>query len=148
MADGRRPEGPLRQRLWWALDLDPADPGAPQAIKAQVVSPGFAPAGLARLAPVVESLAAEGDPEAIALLRPHAEALAGSVAGVARALALEAPSVAGLGGAITHLNSFREQFAQALARRLPAARLQAAGGDAVSGALAIARELLQATSGS
>jgi len=147
MADGRRPQSALRQRLWQALDLDPADPGAPQAIKARVVSPGFVPAGLARLAPLVEQAAAAGDGEAQVILRRHGEALAASVAGVVAALALEAPPVAALGGAITHLRCFREQFAASLAERLPAARLQDPSGDAVSGALAIARELLPTQSG-
>lgn len=147
MADGRRPQSALRQRLWQALDLDPADPGAPQAIKARVVSPGFVPAGLARLAPLVEQAAVAGDGEAQVILRRHGEALAASVAGVAAALALEAPPVAALGGAITHLRCFREQFAASLGERLPAARLQDPSGDAVSGALAIARQLLPTQSG-
>lgn len=143
MADGRRPEGPLRELLWCALDLDPADPAAPQAIKARAVAAGFVPAGLARLAPLVEQAAAAGDGEALAVLRRHGEALAVSVAGVAAALVLDAPPVAALGGAITHLPLFRSQFRQALAQRLPAAVLGEPAGDALSGALAIARELME-----
>ena len=143
MADGRLADGPLRRQLWRALQLDPDDPSAPQAIKARVVSPGFLPAGLAQLAPEVERLAAAGDAEAGAILNRNAEALAASVAAVAQALALVAPPVAALGGAISHLSGFRELFRQALAGRLPAAQLMAAAGDAASGALAIARELVE-----
>jgi N-acetylglucosamine kinase-like BadF-type ATPase len=76
----------------------------------------------------------------VAILGRHGEALAASVAGVAGALALDAPPVAALGGAITHLPVFRDQFRQALAQRLPAAVLREPAGDALSGALAIAAE--------
>jgi glucosamine kinase len=143
MADGRRPEGSLLPRLWRALELDPADPGAPQAIKARVVSAGFVPAGLAALAPPVEEAAAAGDGDALTILRRHGEALAESVAAVARALDLVAPPVAALGGAINHLPVFRQQFELALAERLPGACLGAPAGDAAWGALAIARELAE-----
>jgi len=144
MADGRLADGALRRQLWRALDLDPADPLAPQAIKAMVVQPGFMPAGLARLAPVVEALAAAGDPQASAILGSHAEALADSVAGVAAALALEAPPVAALGGAISHLPTFRLLFDRAVAERLPRSSRVLPAGDAASGALALARQQLQA----
>lgn len=142
MADGRLPKTPLHRRIWQALELDPEDPEAPQAIKARVVQPGFVPAGLAALAPVLEALAAEGDAEATGLLHRHAEALVDSVSGVAQALQLQAPPVAALGGAITHLHIFRSLFRGVLLRCHPEARLQAPAGDAASGALAIARELL------
>lgn len=142
MADGRLPKTALHRRIWQALELDPEDPEAPQAIKARVVQPGFVPAGLAALAPVLEALAAEGDAEATGLLHRHAEALVDSVSGVAQALQLQAPPVAALGGAITHLHIFRSLFRGVLLRCHPEARLQAPAGDAASGALAIARELL------
>jgi hypothetical protein len=60
MADGRHPDGPLRQALWQALGLKPEDPQSPQLIKARVVQPTFGPAGFAALAPVVEQLSAVG----------------------------------------------------------------------------------------
>jgi len=142
MADGRLPDGRLRQALWRALALDPADPEAPQAIKALVVRTGFSPSGVAQLAPVVEALAQEADPQAVAILRRHAEALVLSVAGVARALQLSAPPVATLGGAILHLRCFRALFGAALQQALPHAGLVPAAGDAASGALALAREQL------
>ena len=142
MADGRLPKTPLHRRIWQALELDPEDPEAPQAIKARVVQPGFVPAGLAALAPVMAALAAEGDAEATGLLHRHAEALVDSVSGVAQALQMQAPPVAALGGAITHLHIFRSLFRGVLLRCHPEARLQAPAGDAASDALAIARELL------
>ena len=111
------------------------------------MQPGFVPAGLARLAPVVESLAAAGDPQAMAILRRHAEALALSVVGVARALQLEAPPVAALGGAILHLPTFQILFREAVAAQLPQAALLPPAGDAASGALAIARERLAREAG-
>ena len=142
MADGRRGKGALWPHLWRALELDPADPLAPQAIKARVVSAGFMPAGLAALAPVVEHLAAGGDRQAGAILERNAAALATSVAGVARALGLEAPAVAALGGAIGHLATFQARFGAALRRQLPRAELVQPAGDAACGALAIARDRL------
>ena len=147
MADGRLGEGPLRQALWQALDLDldPDAPQAAQAIKALVVRADFGPAGFARLAPVVEAMAGTGDPEAQAILRRNGAALAASVAGVARALELDAPAVAALGGAITHLEGLRQAFREALNRQLPGAWLQEPAGDACSGALAMAKELVGRT---
>jgi phenylacetic acid degradation operon negative regulatory protein len=142
MADGRLREGPLRPALWRALELDPADPLAPQAIKALVVRAGFTPAGLAGLAPVVEALASQGDPQAEAILRRHAEALVSSVVGVAEALRLSGPPVATLGGAIRQLRCFEGLFREALHQALPAASLVTPAGDAVSGALSLARERL------
>lgn len=141
MADGRRPEGPLLGALWQALALDPADPTAPQRLKALVVDPVFGPAGFARLAPVVEELAGGGDPDARTILRHSAEALAEMVAGVAAALGLEAPPVCPRGGAIEHLKEFRQAFRTALAAAVPRSRIVAPQGDACDGALAWAREL-------
>ena len=141
MSDGRLPRTPLQQRIWQALGLDPDDPEAPQAIKARVVQPGFAPAGLAALAPEVEAMACEGDPGARDVLQRHALALVDSVSAVARALQLEAPPLATLGGAITHLPTFRSLFLDELQGCLPGVVPQPPAGDASSGALAIAREL-------
>lgn len=141
MADGREPITPLLAALWGALALDPADPLAPQAIKARVVDPAFGPAGFARLAPPLQELASAGDPQASAIFNHHGEALAEAVAAVARALALEAPPVCGLGGALTHLAMLQHAFQQALARRCPGAQLVAPAGDACDGALALARDL-------
>lgn len=141
MADGREPITPLLAALWGALGLDPADPQAPQAIKARVVDPSFGPAGFARLAPPLQEQASAGDPQAAAILRRNGEALAEAVAAVARALALEAPPVCGLGGALTHLATLQEGFRESLARRCPGAQLVAPAGDACDGALALARDL-------
>jgi N-acetylglucosamine kinase-like BadF-type ATPase len=141
MADGREPRTPLLAALWGALGLDPADPLAPQAIKARVVDPSFGPAGFARLAPPLQELAAAGDPQAAAILSRHGEALAEAVAAVARALGLAEPPVCGLGGALTHLAGLQNGFREALARRCPGARLVPPAGDACAGALALAREL-------
>ncbi|MCS5697961.1 N-acetylglucosamine kinase [Cyanobium sp. FGCU-52] len=146
MADGRRPDTPLRAALWDALGLDPADPGAPQRIKAQVVSPQFGPAGFARLAPVVHREAQAGDPEAEAILMRSALALAEMVAGVAAALHLDAPAVCGMGGALENLEGLRIRFARNLAGLVPQARLVVARGDACAGALALAVELAEAAS--
>jgi glucosamine kinase len=140
MADGRRSATNLLATLWRGLELDPADPGAPQRIKARVVEPSFGPAGFARLAPLVDALAAAGDADAAAILRRNGAALADSVAAVARALDLEAPPVCGLGGALTHLAGLRRTFTEALAEHLPGARIEAPAGDACDGALAMAAQ--------
>jgi len=147
MADGRRPDTPLRGALWAALGLDPADPAAPQRIKARVVRPEFGPAGFARLAPVVERWALAGDPEAAAILMGSALALAEMVAGVAAALQLEDPAVCGMGGALEHLEGLRLRFARHLAELLPRARLMPARGDACAGALSLAAELAEVPAG-
>jgi N-acetylglucosamine kinase-like BadF-type ATPase len=138
MADGRLPETPLRARLWQALGAEDA-----QAVKAAVVDPGFGPAGFARLAPLLDQLAASGDPHARRILARSAEALAELVGGVAAALGLEHPPVCAVGGAVTHLAQLRQGFAEQLARRLPAARLVPPAGDACDGALALAAERLR-----
>ncbi|MFM8605214.1 MAG: BadF/BadG/BcrA/BcrD ATPase family protein [Cyanobium sp.] len=144
MADGRRSATELLATLWRGLGLDPTDPGAPQRIKAQVVEPGFGAAGFARLAPLVNALAAAGDADATAILRRNGEALAESVAAVARALDLEAPPVCGVGGALTHLAGLQRAFSEALAQHLPGARIEAPAGDACDGALAMAAQLSSA----
>ncbi len=142
MADGREPDSPLRRSLWQALDLDPDDPAAPQRLKALVVTEGFAPAGFARLAPLVNQLAAAGDPEALAVLDRNAEALAAMAAGVARGLDLAAAEVCPMGGALTHLEQLRLPFARALGKVLPGSRLVPAAGDACQGALTMAADLI------
>ncbi|MCP9849660.1 N-acetylglucosamine kinase [Cyanobium sp. Morenito 9A2] len=145
MADGRLPESPLRARLWAALADAEGITGAAitgQWIKAQVVTPGFAPAGFARLAPAVNRLAAEGDPGALAIVQHSANALVRLVAGVAGHLELEAPAVFPTGGALTHLDQLRSCFAAALQRALPASRLKEPTDDALAGALQVATALL------
>ena len=142
MADGRLEDTPLRAALWQALAVEANDPQAAQRIKALVVRPEFGAAGFASLAPVVAASADSGDPQAQAILRDNGTALAASVAGVARGLQLAAPPVATLGGAITHLLGLRQAFVEALNRELPGARLQEPAGDACSGALSMAQELV------
>jgi N-acetylglucosamine kinase-like BadF-type ATPase len=141
MADGRTPATPLLAALWGELGIDPADPLAPQRIKARVVDPSFGPAGFARLAPPLAALARAGDPQAAAILQRHGDALAEAVAAVAAALALPTPPVCGLGGALTHLDELHRAFVAALAQRCPGARLVPPAGDACDGALALAQEL-------
>jgi glucosamine kinase len=141
MADGRQAASPLLERLWRGLDLDPADPLAPQSIKARVVDPAFGPAGFARLAPLIDDLAAAGEAHAAAILDRHGDALAEMVAAVAGALDLAAPPVCGLGGALTHLEGLGRAFRARLAERLPGARLVPPAGDACAGALAMAAAL-------
>jgi glucosamine kinase len=89
----------------------------------------------------VDAAAAAGDGEARQILERHAAALVSAVAAVARALELQAPPVASLGGAITHLEQLRLPFARELAARLPQATWAVPAGDAASGALAIAHQL-------
>jgi N-acetylglucosamine kinase-like BadF-type ATPase len=128
---------------YMALDLDPDDPGSPQRLKALVVADGFGPAGFARLAPVIDRLAAEGDPRAVAVMEGNAGALAAMAAGVARSLELVAPAVCPMGGALSHLERLKAPFAHSLALALPGSRLVGAAGDACQGALALAAGLLQ-----
>jgi N-acetylglucosamine kinase-like BadF-type ATPase len=151
MADGRQPATPLRELLWRALGLDPAEAEAPQRLKAMVVDASFGPAGFARLAPILDQLAAGGDGAAGAILQRNAEALAAMAAAVAGALALNASdaplAVCPMGGAIEHLLQFRGRFTTALAVRLPGACLVGAAGDACAGALTLAHQQLAASRG-
>ncbi len=141
MADGRLAETRLRRALWQALDLDTDDPGSPQRLKALVVADGFAPAGFARLAPVLDRLAAAGDPQAVAVMERNAGALAAMAAAVARSLDLVAPAVCPMGGALHHLEQLRGPFGRSLTLALPGSRLVGAAGDACQGALALAAAL-------
>lgn len=142
MADGRRPEGPLRAALWRGLGLEPSQARAAQMLKALVVAPEFGPAGFARLAPLVAALASTGDTDSLAILRRNGEALAAMVAAVAAALDLGAPAVCPMGGALEQLPAFRTAFRAALAATVPASRWTEATGDACAGALSLALELL------
>ena len=141
MADGRLAETRLRRALWQALDLDPDAPASPQRLKALVVADALGPAGFARLAPVLDRLAAAGDPHAIAVMERNAGALAAMAAGVARALDLSAPAVCPMGGALLHLEQLRGPFERSLDLALPGSRLVEAAGDACQGALALAAAL-------
>ena len=136
MADGRLAETELRSQLWQALGAETA-----QEVKAMVVAPEFGPAGFARLAPVVNQLAAAGDPHARAVITASASTLAGLVVGVARALELAAPRVCGVGGALGHLDQLRLGFGACLARELPGATVVEPRGDACWGALELAHSL-------
>jgi N-acetylglucosamine kinase-like BadF-type ATPase len=136
MADGRLADSPLRTALWQALGAS-----SPQQVKTAVVAEGFAPAGFARLAPLVEAQARAGDAQAQAVISRSAEALAAMVAAVAQELELAAPAVCGVGGALEHLVGLRQAFAQALHQRCPQAHLAEPAGDAAAGALALAAAL-------
>jgi N-acetylglucosamine kinase-like BadF-type ATPase len=140
MADGREPDGPLREAIWQVLGLNPQDPAAPQRIKALVVDPAFGAAGFARLAPELNRLAEGGDLSAIAILERNAEALVEMVAAAAAALDLRDPLVAALGGGLLHLAGLRHRFERGLRRRRGI--LVAPRGDACHGALQLAAALL------
>ena len=137
MADGREPETALRAMLWRELALS-----TPQELKARVVRADFGAAGFAALAPCVDRLAVAGDPVARAIIEASATALVDLVVGVAGALALPAPAVAPVGGAIGHLQALRVEFERRLAARLPGARRHQPLGDACDGALRMAEGLL------
>ncbi|MFM2079875.1 MAG: hypothetical protein RLZZ124_247 [Cyanobacteriota bacterium] len=135
MADGRLAETALRPRLWQALGVIDA-----QQVKAAVVAPCFGPAGFAALAPVVNTLAAEGDPHANAVVQRSADALAVMVTAVARRLELDDPAVCGVGGALRHLDELRRGLRAALQRHCPGAALVEPTGDACDGALRLAAQ--------
>ncbi len=142
MADGRRPDGPLRPKLWQALGLEAPDPASTQALKALVVEPGFGAAGFARLAPLVAELAEAGDPDCQAIVERSAQALAAMAATIANQLQLPAPLVWPMGGALAHLTALGEAFAAALSQACPGAQIAVPQGDACSGALEMARDQL------
>ena len=142
MADGRRPDGPLRPKLWQALGLEASELASTQALKALVVEPGFGAAGFAKLAPVVAEMAAAGDPDCQAIVERSAQALAAMAATIANQLGLPAPLVWPMGGALAHLTALGDAFAAALSQACPGAQLAVPQGDACSGALEMARDQL------
>ena len=138
MADGRAPDGTLRQRLWDALSCRSA-----ADLKALVVSPDHGVADHAKLAPLVDDAAAQGDAAARAILQRSASALAQAAAASAKALDLNTPSLAARGGALEHLSEFRQLVNQAVFTQLPRSIWQSASGDACDGALACALEVTE-----
>ena len=140
MADGRAGETPLRTALWQALGAATA-----QEVKAAVVAAGFGPAQFARLAPLVAAAAEAGDQGATAIVKHSAAALAELVAGVTRALDLQAPPVCAVGGAVEHLQPLRRGLEAELTSLVPGAAVQPPRGDACDGALALAVTLTPAS---
>ena len=136
MADGRVSQSSLRERLWSALGCHSA-----AELKALVVSPGHGVADQARLAPLVDEAAAQGDQAAQAILQQSALALAQATAATAKALKLTSPSLGARGGALEHLPVFRQLVNASVNELLPGSDWQSAGGDACDGALTYALEL-------
>jgi glucosamine kinase len=142
MADGRRPDSPLRAALWRALGVEPQQPDAAATIKALVVQSGFGAAGFARLAPFVGAAAEEGDAVAQAIVERNGRALAEMAVAISKALALTDPPVWAMGGALEHLAPLRQQLIEQLHALLPGAYLAVPAGDSCAGALQLARRCL------
>jgi len=137
MADGRRPDHPLRQKMWEQLDCrGHAD------VKAWVVQPSRTAADLAALAPLLVAAADAGLPAAQDILQRSAAALVSCAATVARELALPQPAVAGLGGVLQHPGSVQRAVEVGIIAEIPGARWAPAASDACWGALTMARELV------
>ena len=138
MADGRLADGPLRQSLWGSLGCRSAND-----LKTLVVQPDHQPADLARLAPLVDGAAAQGDRQAQRILDRSAVALAEAASAVARQLQLKEPNLCAHGGALLNLKEFNGAVLQAMQQHLPSARWAQPLGDACDGALALARDCCQ-----
>ena len=137
MADGRRPDHPLRQRMWEQLGCrSHAD------VKAWVVQPSRTAADLAALAPLLVAAADAGLPAAQDILQRSAAALVSCAATVALELALPQPAVAGLGGVLQHPGSVQRAVEVGIVAEIPGARWAPAASDACWGALTMARELV------
>ena len=137
MADGRRPDHPLRQKMWEQLDCrGHAD------VKAWVVQPSRTAADLAALAPLLVAAADAGLPAAQDILQRSAAALVSCAATVARELALPQPAVTGLGGVLQHPGSVQRAVEVGIIAEIPGARWAPAASDACWGALTMARELV------
>ena len=133
MADGRAPDGKLRHQLWEALRCRSAF-----ELKALVVSPNHGADTEAKLAPLVDDAAAQGNADARAILEQSASTLAQAAAITAQALDLNTPSLCARGGALEHLSMFRELVNKAIFELLPGSTWQSGSGDACDGALACA----------
>ena len=136
MADGRRPDNPLRQQLWTQLACRTA-----ADVKARVVRTDCGTAEIAALAPAVVQAAENGLKPAQAILTKSATTLARCAGTVARTLDLVQPRLVGHGGTLEHLAGFREAVHRAIEEELPDVRWQKPAGDACQGALTMAREL-------
>ena len=135
MADGRLPDHPMRRKLWDVLGCrSNAD------VKARVVQPDFGPAEFAALAPIVVASAVEGCGGAEAVLQRSAAALAKAVTAVSHQLCLTAPLLICQGGAVTHLEEFRDAVKRAIHREVPDLHWGIAEGDACDGALLMAED--------
>jgi phenylacetic acid degradation operon negative regulatory protein len=135
MADRRRPDHPLRNQIWTALDCrTSAD------VKARVVQPDFGAADFAALAPLVAAAAVQDLAEAHCILERSALALATSIRTVAVKLQLDRPNLVGHGGALEHLDGFSSLVKTAVETVLPSSRWMPAAGDACHGALVMAQE--------
>ena len=135
MADGRKPDHPLRKQIWTALDCTTS-----AAVKARVVQPNFGAAGFAALAPLVAAAAVQEQGEARCILERSALALATSIHTVAMKLQLDHPDLVGHGGALEHLDGFSSLVKTAVQTVLPSSRWMPAAGDACHGALVMAQE--------
>ncbi len=137
MADGRRPDHPLRQKMWEQLDCR-----GHTDVKAWVVQPSRTAADLAALAPLLVAAADAGLPAAQDILQRSAAALVSCAATVARELALPQPAVTGLGGVLQHPGSVQRAVEVGIIAEIPGARWAPAASDACWGALTMARELV------
>ncbi len=137
MADGRLPDGPLRKQLWQVLGCRTA-----AEIKAFVVHPDYQPAQLAQLAPIVSAAADAGNVQAAAIVNRSGDALAEAAQSVASSLGLAKPVLCARGGALLNLMPLQKAVQSSLCRRRVDARWEDRSGDACSGALTLALELL------
>jgi phenylacetic acid degradation operon negative regulatory protein len=135
MADSRRPDHPLRNQIWTALDCTTS-----ADVKARVVQPNFGAADFAALAPFVAAAAVQDLAEAHCILERSALALATSIRTVAVKLQLDRPNLVGHGGALEHLDGFSSLVKTAVETVLPSSRWMPAAGDACHGALVMAQE--------
>jgi glucosamine kinase len=92
----------------------------------------------------VVAAAEAGDPAAEAIVARNAQALVTMAVTICRRLALEQPAIWPMGGALEAPGGLRRKLEEILEGALPGARLVAPAGDACSGALTLARELLAA----
>jgi N-acetylglucosamine kinase-like BadF-type ATPase len=135
MADGRLPDGPLRNQLWQVLGCRTA-----AEIKAFVVQPSYQPAQLAQLAPLVSAAAEAGNVQAATILERSGDALAEAVQAVASSLGLTQPVLCARGGALLNLAPLQRAVDASLQRRQIDARWDDRSGDACDGALTLALE--------
>lgn len=135
MADGRLPDGLLRNQLWQVLGCRTA-----AEIKAFVVQPDYQPAQLAQLAPIVSAAAEAGHAEAAAIVERSGAALAEAVQAVASSLGLTRPVLCARGGALLNLAPLQQAVDASLRQRQLEAHWDDRSGDACDGALTLALE--------
>ena len=112
-ADGRLPEGPLKQAVMDFLMIDHMN-----TFRARIHDSGLSRSERARLAPIILDLASAGDAVSISIVAEGVDALSNCVFSASRQLNINDPSILLAGGLLQH-TYFSNSLETALSARIP-----------------------------